>query len=345
MSGVSRGTRGLIVAVAVLLPALASSTPPPRWILAYAGSAPGHGPATYTIDDFMRLITVVDSTGQSRLWLTSGAIFLELFAPSGHVFEPDLGGPQADGADWAVYLDSLFTASGVLERLDSAVAMATAVLGPPSAPYQVSVMIPYPASRDAQLQFLGTTYSLWSPRGRRDVALAYIAEVRRRFQADSLRHLSLDGFYWLHELVPQPDSALLTEVGNALHDSQLRFLWIPYYDAPGWDHWRAFGFDEAWLQPNYFFDRSVPAIRLDSAVARALRNDMGLEIEFDSRLLGNMQFNDRLAPYLAALLMNPGLRDRAIAIYDGEGTLAQLSRSRSLPAVVRYRGLWTTLRR
>ncbi len=188
-SGLTKGStwrcaalRGSLIVV-LAVPMLSAGAPPPRWILVYAAGASGHGLATYTVDDFTRLITEVDSTGQSRSWLMSGAIMLQLFAPSGHNFEPDFGGTPADGADFTAYLDSLFAESGVFKRLDSAVALATGALGPPPAPFQVSVMVPYLGSRDTPLDFLGTTYELRKGRGRRDAAVAYINEAVQRFQA------------------------------------------------------------------------------------------------------------------------------------------------------------------
>jgi hypothetical protein len=334
---------GVLVLVELALPPRSVATPPPRWILAYAGGARAKGMCDYTVDDFRRLITVVDSSGQSQGWLMTGVILLQLFAPSGHVFESSLGGTPADGSDWTAYLDSLFAEGGILQRLDSAVGLASVALGPPASPFLVSVMIPYPESRDARLEVLGGTYDLWKPRGRRDLTLAYSADVRWRFEAATLKNLSLDGYYWLHELMPETDKELVADVAHAVHDAKLRLLWIPYYDAEGWDRWRTFGFDEAWLQPNYFFDRGVPATRLDSAVARAEKAGMGLEIEFDWRALHDPQFTDRLGPYVAAVTQNPAIRDGSIAIFDGSGTLAALSKAKALPVAVRYRSLWHAL--
>ncbi|HXQ27856.1 MAG TPA: DUF4855 domain-containing protein [Gemmatimonadales bacterium] len=321
---------------------LAADPPPERWILTYGGSARAPGRSTYAIRDFTRLAAVFDSAGAPELWLSSGAICLQLFAPSGRVFEPALAGPPADGSDWSAYLDSLFSKGGILQRLDSGVAIASATIGPPPTPYQVSVMIPYPDSRDSGFAFEGAVYQLWNAADRRDVTLAYVAEVKRRFETERLAHLSLNGFYWSHELMPDSDSALVTAVGNAVHQENLRLLWIPYYDAEGWDRWWVW-FDEAWLQPNYFFDLTVPATRLDSAAAHAVGAEMGLEIEFDGRVFDDPQFGDRLGPYLSTLASNPELRDRSIAIYDGQGALVSLSRSTAAPLEALYRQMWMAL--
>jgi hypothetical protein len=121
--------------------------------------------------------------------------------------------------------------------------------------------------------------------------------------------------------MPTSDAAVVRRVAQAVHARGLRFLWIPYYDAEGWERWHALGFDEAWVQPNYFFNRDVPASRLDSAAARAVRRGMGLEIEFDGRLLATPGFGDRLGPYLEVLRRYPQLAARSLAVYDGGGAL------------------------
>ena len=142
--------------------------------------------------------------------------------------------------------------------------------------------------------------------------------------------------------MPDSDSALVAAVGNAVHQEDLRLLWVPYYDAEGWDRWWVW-FDEAWLQPNYFFDLTLPATRLDSAAADAEGANMGLEIEFDGRVFDNPQFSNRLDPYLSTLSSNPELLGRSIAIYDGEGALVNLSRSTATPFAALYREFWMTL--
>ena len=92
--------------------------------------------------------------------------------------------------------------------------------------------------------------------------------------------------------------------------------------------WRRMGFDEAWLQPNFFFHPEVPQTRFDSALATARTFSMGIELEFDRRMYQASPFADRLLPYLAALEVSPDMRARSIAIYEGAGALLQLARSR-----------------
>ena len=325
----------IAVAIAALwsaarAPTVASQSIATRWVLMYAGSRGGSRPA-YTLDELTRLVAVVDTSGRPQRWLNSGAIFLHMFAASGRVFTTWAGGTPADGGDWATYLDSLCAPGAALTRLDSAVAMVGAVAGPLPEPFPVSIMIPYPDRKIGALRFGSGTFDLTSDSGRAAAATAYVVQTRKQFAAARLRHLRLDGFYWLDEAIPPDDTTLVTTVARTVHAAGLRLLWIPFYNAPGMQRWRNVGIDAAWLQPNYFYHRELPAIRLDSAAERATLLGMGLEVEFDGRLYADPRFSDRLGPYLTTLALHPELRALPVVVYEGGGALIHLSRSR-LPA-------------
>jgi len=312
-------------------------------LLVYAGSRKDHIPP-YSVSQFERLVTHVDSARQPQYWVFTGAIFLHLYAPSGRVFTTWIGGDPATGADWTEYLDSLFVPGAALSRLDSAVAIASAALGPPAVPFRVSIMVPYPDPSVAGVEFDGQIYDFGNAAGRGDAAAAYIHDVVRRFQAAGYLHLRLDGFYWLLEQAPESDVDVITRVAGDVHGEGLRFLWIPYYTAQRWNAWRDLGFDAAWLQPNYFFDPALPQTRLDSAAARAEQDGMGLEVEFDGRLWGDSMYCDRLQPYLATLANQPQLLAREIAVYDGGNGLLHLSFGRQLTDRALYQALGDVLR-
>jgi hypothetical protein len=175
-------------------------------------------------------------------------------------------------------------------------------------------------------------------------AAAYVADVERRFRGAGHARLRLDGFYWLLETMSTSDAGVVGRVAREVHARGLRFLWIPYYDAEGWERWHEFGFDEAWVQPNFFFNLDVPPSRLDSAAARAVQRGMGLEIEFDGRLLATPGFGDRLDPYLDVLRRYRQLAARSIAVYEGGGALLALSRSPQPAGRLRYEQLGQALR-
>ncbi len=178
--------------------------------------------------------------------------------------------------------------------------------------------------------------------GRVAVVEAYFRDVVRRVESRPARNVSLYGFYWLNEGITSPDTILVSRVADAVHRLGLRFLWIPSYGAAGAALWRSFGFDDAWLQPNYFFHTDVSVARLDSAVNRA--RAAGMELEFDRCLFADSQFANRLTPYLDTFEKTPDLRSRSIAIYEGSGALIQLARSTDKAKRALYDRLVTLLR-
>jgi len=339
-AGLAPKAAGLLALLGVVAfsPAVSSGqqTGPSTWILVYAG---GPNRLSYSVSDFVHLVAHVDTAGRPDGWLCTGAIFLEIFAPSRKVFATWIGGQPADGGDWSAYLDTLFDSGGVLRRLDSTVALVSVRAGAPRDRFSVAIMIPYPDSNVARLDVPWGSYSLAGIDGRLKAVESYINEVRNRFRMRSYAHLNLVGFYWLRESVADADVLLTADVAKRIHQLGLRFLWIPYYNAPGTVLWHFIGFDQAWLQPNYFFHPHLSPLRIDSAVTRARTLGLGLEIEFDIRLFTGEEFSSRLDPYLRALAQAPDLRRKSVVIFDGAGALLQLSRSKDSL----YRALYSRL--
>jgi len=340
-----------LVAVALSPPSLRGSTlatdsepPPVCWVLLYTGGSIGR---SFPPKDIVDLFATVDTSDQATGWLCEGTIVLDLQATSGRYYYPWPDKPLAKGQDWNAYLDSLFAPHGRLQSLDSAVAMIAARAGPARGGFRVALMIPY-SRPGADTVWVGrTSFVLVDPDGRRRAVEAYIDDVARRFAAARFQRLSFVGYYWLNEEIRTGDSVLVKQIADAVHSRRFKFLWIPYYTAPGASRWRTFGFDYAWLQPNYFFHPEVPLVRLDTAVSRARAWNLGIELEFNPKMFDQWQFADRLEPYLTVLEDAPDLRAKSVAIYEGVGALIRLARSHDawhralyerLVAVLRHSG-------
>ena len=320
---------GLALGQTVRSSPTSASGPPTRWVLLYAGSKQVGLATSYKIQDLVQLTAALDTSGRPVGWLFTGAIALQLYAPSGHLFATWAPGTPADGTDWTQYLDSLFAPVGVFARLDSAVALVSNGVQPLMQPYQVAIMIPYPDPKEDTLKFQSQVFRLGSVEGRAGAVEAYVTQAVSRFRASHYSHLSLYGFYWLNESIHGSDEALVPEVAKSVHRTGLKLLWIPFYTAWGVDAWRRWGFDQAWLQPNYFFHLDVPQLRLDSAATRAKSLGMGIELEFNGRVYSSPAYYDRLGPYLSMLEVDTTLRARAVTVYEGGGALLHLARSKN----------------
>lgn len=337
--------RPVLLAAAILvvvpMPSRAmGQTPPDRWVAVYAG---GPKRPHYAVEDLVDLLAAVDSAGRPRQWLCNGALFVEFLTTSGRYYMPQVKGAPATGDDWVAYLDSLFSPGGPLDRLDSAAARIDSLLGTPDRHVKVSIMVPYPYPGRDTLVLHGNAYSMAGDAGRFGAVAAYLHELKDRFGRKNLKHSSLEAVSWLYEGAPASDTSLLPRVGQEVRRLGLRFLWVPSFGASGALRWRALGFDQAFLQPNYFFHPDVPTSRLDSALALARGAGMGLELEFDRRLFGPWEFADRLGPYLSMLENAPDMRGNSIVIYEGAGALILLARSQAATQRALYTRLVTTL--
>lgn len=71
-------------------------------------------------------------------------------------------------------------------------------------------------------------------------------------------------------------------IADYIHSYNLDFYWVPWYEAYNNTKWKDYGFDKAWLQPNYHFDANATRQRLYDAYDKATANGMLLEMEWDN---------------------------------------------------------------
>jgi hypothetical protein len=303
--------------LALALAACATRRPAERWLLSYDGS----WQRSSTVDAYRRALAGPVGNECSG-GLFSGVIYLGLRETgSGRWFAAwmnDERSNDATFADWTGYLDTLTAPAGPLSRLDAAAG------GVSTGKLAVAVMLPAIARGRTTLGIgagsrLAVTHADWQR-----LYGEYIDTLQARFARRRYSHLDLAGVYWLDEAVwssagggeDAPSSAIA-----AAHARGLKVLWIPYYGAGSAQRWRELGFDAAWQQPNFFFDATLKAARLDTAVARADSAGMGLELELDRRVMSDSGARRRLRQSVAALKR---ARNRDLAVYDGAGALAEL---------------------
>jgi len=219
--------------------------------------------------------------------------------------------------------------------LDSATALVGGALGE-SRLLQVVMVTLYPEAKAESISVFGSTYRFTNSEAQARASAAYVDTIAARFDSSHFANLQLRGFYWLHEEIHGQEEQVVPAVAKAVHAKGKQFFWVPFYTGWGVESWKQWGFDEAWLQPNYFFNLKVAESRLDSSVDRARRLGMGIELEFDGRAYSNPSYYDRLDAYLRVLGQAPDLQSRGVLVYEGGGGLVSLSRSR----VKRDQGLY-----
>lgn len=298
-----------------------------RWVQLYTG---GPYRPHYPVDSLTPYVAVVDRQGRPTSWLTTGVIVVEFRAPGGAMVGWNPKGPEMIGADWEQLLDSIFEGRGVIARLDTVVGRVTAVLGPRNRPYAVAFVVPYPDVRRGPFNFGGRRFDLSTLAGRLGVVDAYVGELIRRFDAAHYEHLRLTGIYWLNEAIRPEDLTVMPQFARQIQEHHLQLMWNPDFFDFTHKHWQnvwSLGFDRVFLQEDYFIDTTASVARLDSAIALARSQRVGVDVEFDKRLFSRSPFARRLEPSLTALDSARDLRAGPMMLYEGGGALARLATS------------------
>ena len=295
-------------------------------ILCYGGS---HHRTPYLWDQarLAPLVTYTDPAGREH-WLFDGFIFLEFQdtnRPDNARYAFETGqlrdtGVSAGKAQWQELIDYYFRPGNGVDALDKAVKEATGRLGNAPAKRRVIMVLPDPVIYEHYIDTTSSTTYWGELDGRRldfsknEDRLAackwYIDRVRAAFAAGNYRYVELAGFYWLREIVTRPqDTAysyfltrsdiLLPHVTDYLHRLNYSFNWIPYYGSRGYDVWPTFGFDPAYLQPNYYGKAEHDMEKIFDQIAQY---DMAMELEFEPTLLhareGSEAFRKRFRSYM-----------------------------------------------
>jgi hypothetical protein len=311
-------------------------TPGPRTagiedlVLLYNGHY-DHGKGDWTASRIVPYLSYVDTHGKPMETLFDGVLYLGLRAPNGRNFA--LGEATID--DWRWYLTKTFARHGDLAQLDEATRRVAQSLDKPSLRTKVVLMIPNPGE---VLTDFGDVDGDGVPESVSDAdvgperALAnrekivrwWVDEVLQSWAEARYSHLELVGLYWLEEqisVIPAgPD--LLRRVSDIVHRKNLTLFWIPHFLAYKSHMASEVGIDAAAFQPNYFFE-TMSAERLEDAAAIAQQYGMGVEVEFDERMLTDDVFRERFVECLDAGAVHGFMTDAFLAYYQGNDTVYQ----------------------
>jgi len=122
---------------------------------------------------------------------------------------------------------------------------------------------------------------------------------------------------------------ILIPLGDYIRSKKLKFVWIPYWKAKGFDQWKEFKFDFAWLQPNHFFSKNIENERIDQACDFAKKINMGVLMDFDHRAMADhkAQMRDRLVTYIDGFEKNGAYAKASIAYYEGGNAIYSFYKS------------------
>ncbi|MFH0792551.1 MAG: DUF4855 domain-containing protein [bacterium] len=295
-------------------------------VLIYQGGA--HR-AAWTPERFQPYLSWLDPASGKEEWLFDGFLFIEFKDGMKHEYAKGYGLQPARKQEWTWYLDRLFEKGVSLSALDARIEQTIARLGAPKRPRRVVLTLPEPIAGQTDWgEFEGRALDFTRQADRVAACQWYLGEIKQRWERAGLRHLELVGIYWVAEHTKGDGERILPDVARIVHDQNLKFFWIPYWNAPGAQNWRELGFDMAYQQPNHFFHPEVADSRLDEAVAFAKRFAMGMEMEWDGRAIQNkVTFSPRFSSYLSVYKDTGVIEHAALAHYEGGGALGDLSKS------------------
>ena len=333
-------------------------------------------PRVWSAERFGPHVSFVDSAGQ-ECWLFEAFLFIEAQDPvRGLTMSVAPEGHSARRASWEDQLQLWLGPDGGVAHLDQAVAAAAARIGDP--PRKRSVVITVPdaimlehfADKASSTKYWGAL-----DEGRElDFAAVedqlaalrwYVDRARKMFADLDCRYLSLDGFYVVSEDLPvaygeteaeRLNSAykrwetIVPALSEYCHAAGQGLYWIPYHLAPGYRYWRRMGFDQVWMQPNYYWDLHRPEAHPFDKTLEAVREyGMGMELEFEYSAVasvmrelgegpdgsGKMVFTEADVPALKEQFRTylrrfkeAGLYGVApLALYSGSDALTQLATS------------------
>lgn len=350
-----------------------------------------YNPPVWTKDRFSSHVRYTDSDGRQH-WLFDAFLCIDGWdSARGLSYSLTNNRHSAIRESWEDLLDAWLGADGALNRLDEAVEEAIAAIGRPSAPRYIVMSLPDPV-RYEYFSDKNSSTTYWGEADGRvldfsstDDQLAayiwYMDRCRELFRERRFRNLELAGFYILSEELPlDPEyfsshgesysygdtfnwehknwEILIPQVVSYAHSCVEGLWWIPYHLAPGYRVWRSLGFDNVFMQPNYYWDHGTVSHPLESTVAALGRYRMGMEIEFEYSLVeeimkdgrsgpdgsGNPTFylkdvpllRSRVREYMSAFKSSGMYGVKPVAVYSGTDAWHQLASSKEKDDIAMY---------
>ncbi len=259
-----------------------------------------------TVDELMPYVAYMDTEGNIKDSFFDAFLFLpcSTTCPSGGHLYYDAKNPSR-ASDWMLFEEDLFDPDHNVNALTKAVDRLDEALGTDTEmPVYFSIFSTVLGDKGfGDVDGDGKNEDFSNIEDRKKAIAWWIDRLEARFAAGEYDNLKLDGFYWYHEAIETSDPhevELLKFTADYLHSKGYYFIWIPYYMASGFNHWKSYGFDAAVMQPNYMFHDDVEEERLYYNAEFAKQLGLGVEIEADYGVTNDPAKRDKYLAYLQA---------------------------------------------
>ena len=305
--------------------------------------------------------------GQER-WLFEGFLFLE-GSDWVHNKTMVLGpGESADKKAWQYQLDLWLGPEGCVAELEKACADVASRIGEPPSRRGVIIGIPdaimfeHFSDKNSSTIYWGDNLDFASVDNRLKALYWYIDTARKLFASLDCKYLELSGFYITSEEIYLPWDidvnckyknwdVIAPALASYCHAAGEGLYWIPYHMGPGYKYWKKLGIDQAWMQPNWYWDLHAegrhPFERTISAIKEADMSGMELEMEYsgvaaqmtdgvkgpdgDGKLIFTQAdvpaLQDRVRHYMQEFKDAGFYGKKSIALYSGSNAFTQLALS------------------
>ena len=304
----------------------------------------------------------------SEHWLFQAFLFLEgsdWMHDRTFVLGP---GESAAKAEWQYQLELWLGTQGCVAGLEEACAAVAARIGAPAQKRGVIIGIPDAimfqefANKQSSTTYWGDGLDFSSVDDRLKALYWYMDTAREMFRKLDCRYLELAGFYITSEEIYLPYDIdvncqyknwdiIAPALAKYCHAAGEGLYWIPYHMGPGYKHWKDLGIDQAWMQPNWYWDLKNegrhPFDRTLGAIREADMSGIELELEYsgvaaqmadgrmgpdgDGKLIFSQAdvpaLQDRVRHYMKEYRDAGFLGQKSIALYSGSNAFTQLAES------------------
>lgn len=225
---------------------------------------------------------------------------------------------NANYSDWWWYLSQTFDQAGGLNNLNEAAKSLGKTVN-------VYIAIPYPKMGGTIVDLEGNEHPNSVPE-REKIVSWYIDQTEMLWDVAAYENLNFNGYYWLSETMGhREDEKMITRIADKIHDQNRAFIYSPHATSSNYEHWKNYGFDGAYLQPNAFRLKITDTqARLHRAFLQAQIYGSGINLEIDQ--YGPHQMDSGLENFRQYIEMahRYGLPGQSLIFYQGVGMVDRM---------------------
>lgn len=303
-------------------------THPTDMVLMYDGGS--HRTVKKNKDYFAPYVSL-ERKDKTHDWLFDGYLFLEITNGKGRGFASYYEKKGARKSEWKALVENYFTEGNAVMALNEKIEeIKDKIKEEEFKKRKVVLCLPEPIPHQKDWgEYNNKTLNFSNTNDRLAACKWYIDYAENVFKESGVTNLDLVGFYWIAE--EATNSRLLAgSVATYIHKKGYNFYWIPYFFADGYTEWRSLGFDQAYYQPNYFFNDKTPLSQLEEACKRAKKYKMNMEMEFDREALKKHNRGYRVKNYIRMFDKYNVWETMDIAYYQGGDAFYKLHYSNEI---------------